>query len=557
MKKQKKPGIVTKAFKTELRTTTEQVEFFERCCEARRITYNWALARYRDAYDYVSGIVEGALGRFETDALAMDVILKYTFIGSDKPPSKVRRAENDITGRREKEEIASDRAWSAQQDADPVVAERRKVTIVEFAAKWRVYLDAMTVWDAASDEEKRSMRKPKKPSMRLRLFQLPNGDDVHSFLKTQWRFVYHHDWELQWMGDVPSTVIDGAFTDLMSAYSNWMSYVSLPPAKQMSRPEMGYPKPKKKEANASFSVIRSPGGLMVERDSITLPNIGVVGLKEKDYIPVGRTASKVTVSSAGGRGFVSVLGEFKPDQLAKARPRAGIDVGIVHYAIVKPEGEPIERVENPRHLMRGHKRIKMLQRHLSRKMGPMVCSVTMPDGSVRIFPMNHVEVRRARAEGRHTARAFRKPSHRWEKCKKKVNVCHYRITCRRANFIHELTTSTVRRFGVVSVETLGIQDMIRRRGKKTTNKMLRMAIGDASWYEFRRQLTYKGLWYGTTVEAVNRWYPSTQECSVCRATTEVNWHDRKCRCPKCGLVIDMDDNAAVNLLAEMIRKAAG
>jgi len=557
MKKLKNPKKPQKAFKTELRTTPEQVRFFQDCCEARRLTYNWALVRYRDAYDYVSGIVEDALSRFGTDASAMDELLKYTFIGSDKPPSKMRRSENGVTGRRQKEEIASDRAWSVQQDADPVVIARRKIVIAEFAVEWCKYLGAMKAWKASSDEEKRAIRKPKKPKLKLRLFQLPNGDDAFSFLKIQWRLVYRHDWELQWMEVVPSTVIDGAFTDLMSAYAHWMAYVSLPPLEQMSRPKMGYPKPKGKHANSSFSVISSPVGLLVERDSITLPKIGVVGLKEKGYIPVGRTASKVTISSAGGRWFVSVLGEFEPERLAADRPKAGIDVGIVHYAIIKPEGEPIERVENPKHLFHGKKRLGMLQRFLSRKMGPCVRSVTMPDGSVRIFPANHIEVRRARADGRHTARTFQKPSHRWEKCRAKVNVCHYRISCRRANFLHELTTKIVRRFGVVSVEILGIQDMIRRKGKKATNKLLRMAIGDASWYEFRRQLTYKGLWYGTTVEAVNRWYPSTQECSVCRATTEVNWHDRKCRCPKCGLVIDMDDNAAVNLLAEMIRKAAG
>lgn len=550
-------GTILKAFKTELRATPAQAEMFELCCEARRVTYNWALLRYRDAYEYVSEIVESALGRFDTDASAMDVLLKYTFIGSDKPPSKKSRAENDVRGKRDNAEIEIDRAWSAIQDVDPAVIARRKVVIAEFAVSWRKYLNDSEVWKALPDEEKRTMRRPKKPSLKLRLFQLPNGDDVFSFLKKQWRRVYRSSWEMQWMEFVPSSVIDGAFTDLASAYSNWMNYLKLTPAEQMSRPTMGYPKPKKRQNNSSFSVIRSPGGLMVERDSVSIPNIGVVGLKEKDYIPVGRTKSKVTISSAGGRWFVSVLGAFKPWVLPKDRPIAGIDVGIVHYAIIKPEGEPIERVENPRHLMHGQKRLKMLQRNMSRKMGPMVYSVTMPDGSVKTFPTNHIEVRRARADGRHTARAFQAPSHRWEKCRQKVNVCHYRISCRRKNFLHELTTQMVRRFGAVSVETLGIQDMIRRKGKKSTNKLLRMAIGDASWYEFRRQLTYKGLWYGTTIEAVNRWYPSTQECSVCKTTTEVNWHDRKCRCPKCNLVIDMDDNAAVNMLAEMIRKAAG
>jgi putative transposase len=560
--------MVKKAFKTELQTTPDQVRFFQDCCEARRLTYNWALLRYQDAYEYVSGIAESALGRFDTDPSAMDVLLKYTFVGCDKPPSKRARAETNTKGPRTKAELAGDRAWAARQDEDPVAIAARKVAILELVEAWRPYLLELKAWEALEDDQKRSTRKPKKPKFQVRLFQLPNGDDPYNFLKICWRLVYHADWGLQWLAwenYIPSTVIDGAFTDLMAAYTNWKRYVCLPPDEKMSRPKVGYPKLKPKHANASFSVIRSNGkkaragsnGLLITHDSITLPNIGVIGLKEKGYLPEGRNKSKITVTTAGGRWFVSVLGEFEPEQLADGRPKAGIDVGIVHYAIIKPDNGPIERVENPQHLLHGQKRLAMLQRFMSRKMGPMVRAVTMPDGSVRSFPENHIEVRRARAAGRKTVRVFQKPSHRWEKARAKVNVCHYRIACRRENFQHELTTKVVRSFSEISVETLGIQDMVRRHGKKHTNRLLRFKIGDASWYELRRQLTYKGLWYGTNVEAVSRWYPSTQECSVCRTTTEVNWHDRKCRCPKCGLVIDMDDNAAVNLLAEMIRKTAG
>lgn len=550
--------MAKKAYKTELAPTKVQIEFFEVCCEARRLTYNWVLAHHQVESKRVLTFVDNALGRFASDPTAMDVLLRYTFVGYPQPPNKARRAVQKIRGQRTREEIREDRAWCEFADRDPDVIKVRKEAITKLAAAWAIYLVDVAAWKAIAPAERKKIARPKRPTMKLRLFQLPMGDSPTLFLKSCWRKVYRKDTELSWMWCVPSAVIDCACMDLDAAYSKRIAYLKLPMAERLSRPEVGEPKFKKHQNNSSFSVISSPGGILVEHRRIKLTNIGVVKVKEKKhYLPEGRTTSKVTVSSAGGKWFVSVLGTFEPEALSGERPHVGIDVGIVHYAILQPDSSPVERVENPRHLVHGLKRLKMLQRFGSRKMGPKVVSVTMPDGSAKIFPTNHVQVRRAREEDRKVAKRNQTPSNRWKKNVVKVNRCHYRIACRRRNFQHELTTGLIKRFAAISIETLGIQDMVRRHGKKSTNKMLRMLIGDASWYEFRRLLTYKGQWHGTTVEAVSRWYPSTQQCSVCGATTDVNWHDRKCRCQKCGLVIDMDDNASKNLLSEMIRNACG
>jgi putative transposase len=350
------------------------------------------------------------------------------------------------------------------------------------------------------------------------------------------------------MQDVPSSVIDSAFDHLFRARQRFYAFL-----RNGNTIKVGPPRFHRRQANESFTVISQPSGINVARSRIKLPNIGWVRLKERGYLPVGKTMRYVTVSSEGGRWFVSVVGEFEPEVFPAGRPSVGVDVGIVHYAILQPHHGPVERVNNPKFFDKGMRRLGKLQRRMSNKQGPRMWRVTMPDGTERIVPEKHPYVRQARDEGRPVKRHRQKPSKRWEKMKRKVNKQHYHVACQRKNFLHELTTNLTRRFSEISVETLGIQDLIRRHGKKVTSKKMRRMIGDASWYEFRRQLVYKGLWYGADVECVNRWYPSTQECSKCRARTEVNWHDRKCRCSQCGLVIDMDDNAAENLLKEMLR----
>ena len=88
------------------------------------------------------------------------------------------------------------------------------------------------------------------------------------------------------------------------------------------------------------------------------------------------------------------------------------------------------------------------------------------------------------------------------------------------------------------IEDLSVRNMVR-------NHSLARAISDASWSEFRRQLEYKADWYGRTVIAVDRWYPSSKTCSACghlAATMPLNV--REWTCTSCGVRHDRDVNAA-------------
>jgi putative transposase len=93
----------------------------------------------------------------------------------------------------------------------------------------------------------------------------------------------------------------------------------------------------------------------------------------------------------------------------------------------------------------------------------------------------------------------------------------------------------------IAIEDLHIHGMIR-------NHCLARAISDAGWHEFRRQLTYKCVRYRRTLVAAHGFYPSSKLCSQCgHHQADLTWKDRMYLCPQCGLRMDRDINAAINL----------
>jgi putative transposase len=92
----------------------------------------------------------------------------------------------------------------------------------------------------------------------------------------------------------------------------------------------------------------------------------------------------------------------------------------------------------------------------------------------------------------------------------------------------------------VVIEDLNVSGMLK-------NHCLAGSIADASFYEFRRQLDYKSSWYGSKLIIADRFYPSSQLCSNCGARQKMPLNQRIFQCQNCGLVIDRDLNASINL----------
>ncbi|MEV4476255.1 RNA-guided endonuclease TnpB family protein [Nonomuraea sp. NPDC049504] len=217
-------------------------------------------------------------------------------------------------------------------------------------------------------------------------------------------------------------------------------------------------------------------------------------------LPEGAQPSTVTVSrDSAGRWFVSLLVEEKLIPLPPAGRSVGVDAGITALAALSTG----EKIDNPQHERADRRRLAKAQRALARK---------------------------------------EKGSNNRAKARVKVARVYARIADRRRDHLHKVTTRLVLENQVIAVEDLTVRTMVR-------NRSLARAISDASWRELRSMLEYKARWYGRTVVAVDRWFPSSKLCSQCGALRKkmpLNVREWMCAC---GAVHDRDVNAARNVLA--------
>lgn len=220
-------------------------------------------------------------------------------------------------------------------------------------------------------------------------------------------------------------------------------------------------------------------------------------------LPEGAEPSTVTVSrDAAGRWFVSVLVEEEIQPLPPSPDQVGIDAGITSLVTFSTG----EKVTNPRHERRGRARLAKAQRRLARK---------------------------------------QKGSANREKARVKVARVYARITDRRRDHLHKLSTRIIRENQTVVIEDLTVRNMLR-------NHHLARAISDASWAEFRAMLEYKADWYGRDLLLADRWFPSSRLCSSAgcgHIESKMLLNVREWTCPQCGTVHDRDVNAAKNILA--------
>jgi putative transposase len=127
------------------------------------------------------------------------------------------------------------------------------------------------------------------------------------------------------------------------------------------------------------------------------------------------------------------------------------------------------------------------------------------------------------------------------KAKRRVAKLYYQVFCIRKDALHKATTAIVRNADVLVVESLNVAGMMK-------NRHLARSLSDASLSEFLRQLKYKAEWSGVEVIEAPRFYPSSKTCSGCGTIkSDLILSDRVYECSSCGLQIDRDLNAAINL----------
>ncbi|WP_433358799.1 IS607 family element RNA-guided endonuclease TnpB [Streptosporangium sp. CA-115845] len=291
-------------------------------------------------------------------------------------------------------------------------------------------------------------------------------------------------------------------------------------------PRMGFPrfKPKRK-TNPSCRFTTGTIRVEADRHHVTLPVLGTIKTHESTRKLhrrlTGGTAvvKSATVRREAGRWFVSFTVEVRRTESTPARPDAviGVDLGVKTLAVFS-DGRP--PVDNPKHYDTSRRKLRRLSRTVSRRQGP-------------------------------DRRTGGQPSKRWQRANAARNRTHHRTARLRGDAIHKLTTSLAREYGTVVVEDLNVSGMLK-------NRKLARVIADAGFGEIRRQLAYKTAWNGGRLEVADRWFPSSKTCSGCGAVKpKLPLRVRTYMCEPCGLVIDRDVNAALNLAALVKRHVAG
>jgi putative transposase len=211
------------------------------------------------------------------------------------------------------------------------------------------------------------------------------------------------------------------------------------------------------------------------------------------------------VSKEAGRWYVSISVEMnQPVSFQFPRASAGLDMGLKRLVVLSDGTQ----YENQVLLRTELTHLKHLSRRLSRR---------------------------------------QKGSKRWWCAKDQMARFHGRIANRRADHLHKLTTELASTYAVLGMENLNVAGMLR-------NHHLALSLADASFAEIRRQLQYKSDWFGGRVVRIDRFYPSSQLCSVCGVKNSgLRLEDREWTCQNCGAHHNRDANAARNIHTEALR----
>ncbi len=304
-----------------------------------------------------------------------------------------------------------------------------------------------------------------------------------------------------WLSDAPAQTLQCVSSDLASAF------------KAFFRKNANYPKYKSKHRSKKSFRIPQRGKVDSENNRIYVQGVGWVEavIHRK---PIGRLKNITVTVNPSKDAYASCLyedGIEVPVPSIPENPKAvGIDLNLERLAVCSDGRE----YDNPRTLKQYEKRLKRLQKKLSKK---------------------------------------KKGSSNWKKLKHKIAVLHEKIANIRKDSIHKMTKKIVcdSQADVIVIEDLNVSGMMK-------NRKLSRHMQDASFYEIRRQIEYKCLFYGKTLVIADRFFASSKTCHRC------GWHndgltlrDREWVCQVCLTKLDRDLNAALNLESFGLMALAG
>jgi putative transposase len=293
--------------------------------------------------------------------------------------------------------------------------------------------------------------------------------------------------DLPWLQEVAAQPLQQALIHLDKAFTRFF------------REKRGYPRFKTKRGSQSASY---PQGVKSdwEHSWLYVPKTGWVRAVFSRRF-TGRIKTVTVQRVPSGKFFVSVLVEDEsqiPDPVPETIEHAvGVDLNLHDFAVLSTG----EKIPHPQWLESERRRLRILQRRFAKK-----------------------------AQG----------SRNREKIRRQMARLHERVTNRRQDFLHQLSTDLLRRFDTVCIEDLHVAGMVR-------NHPLARHIAQSGWAAFRRQLEYKAQWTGKHVRIIGRFEPSSRLCVCGYYNHHLTLADRTWTCPQCGQHQDRDVLAANNI----------
>ncbi len=320
-----------------------------------------------------------------------------------------------------------------------------------------------------------------------------------SALLTQWK----RQPEYAWLRDVSCVPLQQTLRHLCTAYQRFF--------KGQAKHPRFKSKNRKQSAEFTKSGFRLVAGSVLGKPQVYLPKATDFGgdpLRIRWSRPLPSEPTTITISKdQAGRYFISFSIRVDPPRFPKTERSVGLDLGLTH-AVITSEGQ---KIDNPRYYRTSLARLKREQKILSRK---------------------------------------QKGSNNRRKQRLKVARLHAKIADMRRDWSHKLTTDLVRRFDLIAIESLNVKGMVK-------NHNLAQAISDVSWFEIKRQLRYKTLWYDKQLVEIDQWTPTSKTCSACSHRLDaLPLSVREWVCPWCGAVHDRDVNASLNVLGVGLALAA-
>lgn len=292
-----------------------------------------------------------------------------------------------------------------------------------------------------------------------------------------------------WLNEISAAALQQKIRDFNETVKQFFSKTR---RKKINRPCF-----KKKSGNQSYRLPNQK--FSIKEDKIRLERIGWIKMVVDRSIPNDSKILSCTISmNCCGQYFVSILVDVAIQPKRKTGKSIGIDLGLKSFATLS-DGII---VDNIKFFREKQSEIAEVQKHLSRKV---------------------------------------KGSNRYRKNKLRIARLHNKVANRRNHFLHNVTTYLVNNYDIICIEDLNASGML-------SNHKLAKAISDTSFYQFRSMLEYKCKWYEKSLVVIDRFYPSSKTCSNCGWKKEdLTLSDRIFKCEKCGIEIDRDLNAALNI----------